>query len=139
MKRKQPSLTVKLAAALCTLRRVENGKLVPIITHAEAKKLTAKQVVSKFHFDHGLAHALGGRAEHWNLTPRLIAEHMTKTATVDIPQISKAKRIAKKHRAHLDRMRGAERIGPIKVGNPMPGSRKSRYRRKMDGTVELRT
>lgn len=89
------SLKTKLAAALLTMMRPdESGALVRIISHEEAKTLTADQIIARFHFDHyPIRKTDGGVDEPWNLEPRPIAEHDKKTREVDIPQIAKQKRI----------------------------------------------
>ncbi|MDC7784827.1 hypothetical protein PQJ75_00980 [Rhodoplanes sp. TEM] len=94
--RKHISLKTKLAAALLTLRRVdENGVLVPIIPHEHAKLMSAEQIISLFQWDHyPIPHALGGPDEPWNLQPELIRPHRVKTATQDVPTIAKTKRLS---------------------------------------------
>jgi hypothetical protein len=52
--------------------------------------------------------------------------HRTHTATVDMPLIAKVKRIHQKH------------VGAKKTKSPMFGSRNSKYKKKLDGTVVLR-
>jgi len=98
MKRSAPSLKIKLASALLQTVRYDDAEaaFVPIISYAEAKTLTADQIIARFHFDHGIAHAHDGPAEPWNLTPLPIEDHRIKTATIDIPRIAKSKRIQKR-------------------------------------------
>lgn len=91
------SLRKKLAAALRELKIEVDGKLVDAVPYGEAKKMTEDQVISLFHFDHGIHEGIDGPTEHWNLTPRFVAEHRRKTAEIDLPQIAKTKRVAKKH------------------------------------------
>lgn len=88
-------LKVKLAAALLQmLRPDENGKLVPVIPHEDAKHMTADQIISLFNFDHTpIPKAHGGPDAPWNLEPRPILEHRRKTAKVDVPMIAKTDRI----------------------------------------------
>jgi hypothetical protein len=90
--RKQPSLKTKLAAALRDRLVEKDGKLVP---YEALKRMTDDDVISKFEFDHDVHFAIGGACQHWNLTPRLKAEHRQKTAKQDIPQIAKTKRLEK--------------------------------------------
>jgi len=85
-RRKDPTLTNKLAAAL---------REVVKIPHAHAKLMTAEQIISLFQFHHIEYHATEGSDEHWNLEPMLIAPHKERTAKIDVPQIAKTKRIAK--------------------------------------------
>jgi hypothetical protein len=90
--RKQPSLKTKLAAALRDRLVEKDGKLVP---YEALKRMTDDDVISKFEFDHDVHFAIGGACQHWNLTPRLKAEHRQKTAKQDIPQIAKTRRLEK--------------------------------------------
>lgn len=90
-------LKTKLAAALLTmLRPDDDGNLVPVIPHEDAKAMSDDQIISLFHFDHDpIPHAHGGPDEAWNLTPRPLAEHRIKTAKRDIPQMAKTRRLSK--------------------------------------------
>ena len=102
MKRAHISLKTKLAAALLTIKRVnEDGELEHVIRFGESKHLTADQIIARFRFDHWpIRHADGGPDEPWNLEPRPVAEHDKKTAEIDVPQIAKQKRIRQRiHRA----------------------------------------
>lgn len=103
--RKHPSLMIKLASALLTMRHEVDGKLVPIFTFEEAKALSAEQICSLFQFDHyPIRHDDGGPLEPWNLVPRLIKAHRIKTATIDVPQMRKADRINKTQEEFRQRM-----------------------------------
>lgn len=82
----------------------ENGELVPIIPYEDAKRMSADQIISLFHFDHGVLHAIEAVDEPWNLTPRVIPEHREKTKS-DVTKIAKSKRIQKKHAEHRARVR----------------------------------
>lgn len=90
------NLKTKLAAALLKLGDVP---------HEHAKQMTADQVICLYQFDHyPIRKCDGGPDEPWNLVPRLIKEHRTKTATIDQSQIAKGKRIRRKWAAHRQRM-----------------------------------
>lgn len=93
--RKQPNLSVKLAAALLQLRD-EDGQ--PIIPYEHAKLMSAAQINSLFEFDHGILHAIDPIDEPWNLTPRLIAEHREKSRG-DKTTVSKVERLEAGHAA----------------------------------------
>jgi hypothetical protein len=104
--RRAPNLTEKLAAALLTIARDDGaGKLVRVISHDEAKKLTPAQILERFRFDHHPVRfvdrdslpATGIPYIHHpaNLTPLPTPEHEAKTAEIDLPQIAKRKRIVK--------------------------------------------
>lgn len=79
------------------------------------------------HYDHRIPDALGGEATVENCQCLCRACHGSKTAKKDVPQISKAKRVAAKH------------IGAKKSrSRPIPGSKASGLKRKVDGTVVRR-
>ncbi len=108
--RSHVSLSVKLAATLLQMKRVdESGKLVPVIPYEKGKTLTAKEIISRFQFDHyPIMNTHDGPAEPWNLTPRLTEEHAMKTtgrrgesrladqANGDTPRAAKLNRISAK-------------------------------------------
>ncbi len=154
------SLSVKLAAALLQMKRptADGSGWERIISHEEARQLTAKQIISRFQFDHHpIREVDGGPAEPWNLDPMLTAEHRAKTAKIDLPQIAKGKRIRKAEVEHAERMarKGGhegdddarrskvikglkEAVRYARATRPMPGSKASPFKRKIRGGVELR-
>lgn len=87
-KRKKPSLETQLAATLLALGDVP---------YEDAKKMTAKQIISLYQFDHGILHGIDPINEFWNYTPRLIAPHRRKSA-IDTGKVAKTKRIEKRWR-----------------------------------------
>lgn len=96
--RKSIGLRTKLAATLCALTDARGER---IISHDHARQLSEEQVLSLFQFDHyPIPHEGGGPDAHWNLDPRLIADHRIKSATIDTPRAAKIKRIAKAIQAH---------------------------------------
>jgi hypothetical protein len=111
-KRPHISLKVKLAAALLQIRKWDWSETkpyksisIPVISYEEAKSMTTDGIIARFHFDHyPIRHADGGPSEPWNLVPRLIQEHRTKTAKIDIPEIAKGKRIRKKAARHKEKI-----------------------------------
>jgi hypothetical protein len=138
-------LKTKLAAALCHMLRDDGtGNLVPIISYEDAKQMSEEQILSVFQFDHDpIAKHLDGPDEHWNLKPRPIIEHRQKTAQIDTPQAAKAVRLSAEHEDFRQRMLAKAGQGEAPSqrqgkGRPMPGSRRSGFRKKMDGTVERR-
>ena len=146
MKRKPPNLREKLAATLLMMVRPgKDGTMQPVIPFVEAKKMTAREIIGAFDFDHDVYVAIGGDNHPSNLTPRLRAEHREKTKR-DLANIAKVKRGIKKRNP----VRGAEpcqwaeqgaqlsRPGPKRKGRPIPGSRNTPYRKKINGTVERR-
>jgi hypothetical protein len=93
------SMREKLASALAHMMVEVDGKLERAIPYDDAKRMTSQEVCSLFQFDHGIHEAIDGPTEHWNLTPRLIAEHRRKTAKVDRPRIAKTGRNEEAHEA----------------------------------------
>jgi hypothetical protein len=133
------SLKTKLASALLTIRVVEDGKLVPFIDHDTAKKLTADQIISLFHFDHHpIAKWMEGSDEPWNLVPRPIMAHRLKTAKYDTPNSAKADRVVEAQEEFRQKM--LEKVGQgdaqpqhEKRRRLMPGSRASGWKQKLSG------
>lgn len=80
------------------------------------------------HFDHyPTPAAWGGPATVENGRALRKKCHNRITAKIDVPKIAKAKRIVEK------------RLGlREKKGRPMPGTKRSGWKRKVDGTVERR-
>jgi hypothetical protein len=97
MKRRDPNLTEKV----CSLIIAYFG-----ILHEYAKGMTRSEILALVDWDHdpvpvAIAVALGWTPEQYNhpsnLTSRIPDDHDSKTATVDIPAIAKAVRIADKN------------------------------------------
>jgi hypothetical protein len=85
----------KLAAALLEVLNVR-GEPIPL---DHAKRMTARQIVSLFEWDHWpIPKSKKGPDKPWNLTPRLRRAHRVKTAKVDIPAMAKEDRLAAQHR-----------------------------------------
>lgn len=81
----------------------------------------------KFAYDHDIPDGLGGEPTLENCVLLCSACHSAKSGKRDIPMIAKAKRV---HAAHI----GAR---PPSV-RPMPGGRRSKWKRKMNGEIVLR-
>ncbi|EDM70802.1 HNH nuclease [Roseobacter sp. AzwK-3b] len=77
-------------------------------------------------FDHRIPCGLGGDNSLENCVVLCAACHRDKTDTEDIPRIAKAKRVAAKH------------TGAFRPKSTIPGSKGSKWKRKMDGTVVRR-
>lgn len=120
------SLKTKLAAALCQMLRAnEHGEFVPVISHDQSRQMTADEIIAVFHFDHyPIPHAEDGPDEPWNLTPRPKAEHMKRTAEVDVPRIAKNKRVSRRSTEHQAVM-AAKGCGEDK---PLPAKQKQKIR-----------
>ena len=80
----------------------------------------------RYQFDHAVPDGLGGKPTLSNCVVLCSECHGEKTRKQDVPAIAKADRIGKKHRG--------EKVSR----NPMPGSRRSGWRKRMNGTVERR-
>lgn len=90
MIRRDPNMTEKLACALLHWLHALGAP----IPREHAQLMTADQICSLFQFDHWpIRYADGGTTHPDNLQPSFIAAHREKTATIDVPQISKRKRI----------------------------------------------
>jgi 5-methylcytosine-specific restriction endonuclease McrA len=85
------------------------------------------RLTAKFHYDHIVPDGLGGEPVLENCAVLCWPCHADKTAAQDVPQIAKAKR------QHVKAI-GAK--PPSR--NPLPGSKNSKWKKKMDGTVVLR-
>lgn len=110
------------------------------------RSISTKERVRLFMLHGGTCHLCGGKigvGEAWDVSHdiplelggadddanRLLAHrkcHRAHTASVDVPAIAKAKR------------REARHIGAKRTARPMPGSRASGWKRRMDGTVVRR-
>jgi len=77
------------------------------------------------HFDHIIPDAIGGDNSLQNCQVLCKPCHDDKTRKIDVPIIAKAKR-------NYDKDRG------IRKPSRFPGSRDSRWKKKMDGSVVLR-
>lgn len=89
---------------------------------------TAPLSPGHIHYDHVIPDGLGGEPVLDNCACICSACHGRKTAKQDVPRIAKAKR------------QRADHIGAkSKTRRPMPGSRASGWKRRMDGTTERRT
>ena len=93
------------------------------ICHISGRKIAAGE---KWDCDHVIALINGGEHRESNLAPALVDKHRAKTAQ-DVAEKARAARVRSKH------------IGIKKAKRPLPGSRLSGWKRRMDGTVERRT
>ena len=88
---------------------------------------TAPLSPGHIHYDHVIPDALGGDPTLDNCACICSACHGRKTSKSDVPRIAKMKRQRSQH------------IGAkSKSGPPLPGSRRSGWKRKMDGAIERR-
>lgn len=77
--------------------------------------------------DHVIALEISGDDTDDNLRPAHKACHRAKTSAQDVPQIAKAKRVRAKH------------LGAKKAKATLPGSKSSKWKRCIDGTLVRRT
>lgn len=91
------------------------------------EKCSAKLMVGGYHYDHVLPDGLGGMPCLDNCAVLCKACHKAKSANHDVPTMAKADRQKASH------------LGAKQSRNPMPGSRSSKWKRRMDGTVVRRT
>jgi hypothetical protein len=139
MQRKPPRMIEKLASALLELKCINNdGHLVPIIDRQAAKQMTAEQIVAQFELDHWpVPVAFGGSNHPTNLHWKTKMQHREKTAKIDIPAIAKSKRLSKSHADHKSVMDGVT-VEKKKRSLPMPGTKASGLKKKLNGSVERR-
>lgn len=90
--------------------------------------ITGKKIMpgDAYDFDHKIALCNGGTHSEDNLAPALRDKHRQKTAA-DVAERAKIDRIRKRN-AGIRRAKG----------KPLPGSKASGWRKRMDGTVERR-
>lgn len=77
------------------------------------------------HFDHDIPDNLGGEPVLSNCTVLCVPCHKEKTRSIDLPRITKGRRIRKREMG-------------IKRRSAFACSRQSRWKKKIDGTVVLR-
>lgn len=82
--------------------------------------------ISTWEADHAVPHALGGQDTADNLLPAHWQCHRRDKTPGDIKMISKGKRVR------------AKRLGIKRSKRPMPGSKRSGLRKRMNGMVERR-
>jgi hypothetical protein len=143
--RRQLSRVERYAMVILELKR---GTGEPIIARDRAKGMTADQIVAEFEAitqnDHITPRALGGSDHVSNMQPLVEGEHAVKTKG-DVKAIAKTRRIGPKEQEFRRRMLakigqgdGEEPQRWKKKGRPMPGSRDSPFRKKINGSVERR-
>ena len=83
----------------------------------------ARLLPGRFHYDHTIPDALGGEPTLENCAVLCRSCHDPKTRERDVPQIAKAKRVQRKH------------VGAHRPKSTLPGSKSSRWKKRIDGTV----
>jgi len=84
------------------------------------------QIGEEWDVSHEIPLEIGGKDDESNWLVAHRKCHRVQTAKVDVPRIAKAKRQQSKH------------LGAARSRSPLPGSRQSKWKRKLDGTVVLR-
>jgi 5-methylcytosine-specific restriction endonuclease McrA len=92
---------------------------------SSGERCNAKLSIGKYHFDHVIPDAIGGDNSLTNCQVLCVACHKSKTTKIDVPMIAKAKRVADQHRG-------------IRKQSRFPGSRDSKWKKRIDGTVVAR-
>ena len=141
MIRRDPNLSEKLACVLLLLK-VGDEWLIPEPIRSTG---SAKDIIALIQFDHDpIPYANGGGTEPQNLTPRSVAQHREKTATVDLPRIAKGKRIARtqaEFRALLLRKigQGLDAEAARRKRRALPCGKASGWKKPMNGNAVRRT
>lgn len=98
--RRALNMETKLASALLALGD---------IPYLDAKAMGAANLISLYQFDHNIRHAEGGTIDFWNLAPTLIIPHRIKSATVDVPEMTRNRSAQDSQAIHLAKL--ASRAG----------------------------
>jgi hypothetical protein len=142
MIRRDPNLSEKLACVLLLLK-VGDEWLIPEPIRSSG---SAKDIIALIQFDHDpIPYANGGGTQPQNLTPRSVAQHREKTATVDLPRIAKGKRLARSAKetrriilARIGQLADAE-VNRRKRKHPLPCGKASGWKKPMNGNAVRRT
>lgn len=148
-KRRKLTLTDKLAATylkMTTFVDTEAGLMVPVICPEWAKTRTAKEIVTVFdrwrEWDHAIALGIGGTNHPANLFPLTKHEHQTVKTPADRPKIDKTRRLTEAQEAFrsllLAKTGRAERVQVPRKSKPMPGTKASGWRHRVNGIWERR-
>jgi len=137
-----PNKTEKIAACLLLLKRGDDW-LIPEPIRSTG---SADEICRCVEWHHTiLPHELGGDTRPQNITPLLVEDHKIETHKVTRPAIRRAQRLSEAQAAHHEAMRrkllGRSEHGEPKSrmkGRPLPGTKASGLRRRMNGKVERR-
>lgn len=143
MKRKEPTLTEKLAALHIEIETLRGR---PIADWSVIRDMTPSQILQLFAWHHVTYHTWIEEARLRNhpsvITPLYVPVHDERTAKTDIPVIAKSKRIRKNRLIHKAKM--AEKMGEIVEVPKMRPKKKIQSRgfqgsRKFDGTIKWKS
>ena len=129
MSRRNPNLSEKLAAALLAIRQSDGSWLIPEPTRSTGGPDDILRIVEWDHFP--IPVAIGGDNRPQNLVPRRIADHRTKTTTIDIPAIAKSRRISVEQEAF--RLRLLQKSGQAEPTETPRATLRGRFRRLPPG------
>lgn len=131
-----PNMEEKLAATLLAWLRAL-GAPIPR-DHAQA--MTASQICSLFEFHHyPIRRADGGTNHPDNLEPIFIAAHREQTAKIDVPQISKRKRIVETEAERTKRVHAEIPVIAALLDDDRPARRRPKSRLRSRGFDKTRT
>lgn len=135
---RQPTQAQKTAAVLLMLKRGTDW----LIPEPIRSKGSAKEICAAVQWHHEAEWAITRETRPQLLTPLRKPDHEHITKTVSIPRIVKARKIAKAQQRFTEAMaakaRGEKPTRKTK-SRPIPGSRNTRFKRKINGKTELRT
>lgn len=135
--KRAPNKDDKIAAVLLMLKLGEKW-LIPEPTRSRG---TSKEICRCVQWHHTKEWAIFKETKPQALTPLPHAEHATITRKVSVPKVAKFKRQEKEWREFTESMarksRG-EKPARRRKGRPIPGSKDSKWKRKMSGRAELR-
>ena len=146
VRRRKLSKTDKLAALYLTMTvPLDDGTCIPFLLPEAAKRMTATEIVAVYErwhdWDHLAALGAGGSNHPLNLRPLDRHTHRTVKTPEDQARIAKAKRLEAKHaavRAKLLAREPRERKQAPRKAKPLPGTKASGWRHRMDGVWERR-
>ena len=92
-------------------------------SQGRCEECTRKLFPGDIEYDHELPCGLGGDATLANCVVRCKSCHLAKTTKQDVPTIARARRKA------------AKNIGAHRPASTLPGSKSSRWKKRIDGTV----
>lgn len=142
-KRKAPTLRERLAAAYCkVVVPVDGAGMVRFFDPYVAKTMTAEEIIERFerwhHWDHQIPLGLDGAHHPANLQPLTRHYHQTIKTPKDLADIAKSKRISaaqeEMRRILLSKAGREPRPAPKRKAKPMPGTKASKWKHKMDNT-----
>lgn len=118
MKRRRPTSAEMIA---CLLHKLWEAQGIPV-PWEQQKMLEPWMTCMLVEWHHTTPYALCGHSHSTVIEPLLYTEHRKRTAEIDIPRLAKVRRMARGKRP----------------GRPIPGSKRSIWRKRLNGKVERR-